>query len=96
MEELMAAFRLMVERSDATPAQWMAWHVRMLGELAADPVARLELEHALRDSPELLESAQIALDSVGAIVAEAGLARLASGSMVEAANGAVDHRDVPV
>lgn len=75
MEELMRAFRLMVERSDATAAQWMAWHVQMLGELAADPIARVELEHALRDSPALLESAQIALDSVGSVVAEAALAR---------------------
>jgi hypothetical protein len=77
MEELMRIFREMVERSDATAAQWAAWHLRMLGEIAEDAVTRVELEHALREDPELLEAAQIALDAVGGVVAEAGLMRRA-------------------
>lgn len=77
MDEMTRAFLRVVAQSRCTAAQWMAWHTQRLGELAADPVARLELEHALRDSPELLEAAQIALDSVGAVVADAAMARMA-------------------
>jgi predicted hydrolase (HD superfamily) len=75
MEDVTEAFRRVVERSDATPAQWVLWYLRETAERCADPVIRLELQHALMASPELLAEAQMALDSVGGIVAEAALAR---------------------
>ncbi len=109
MDELTEAFRRLVEASDATAAQWLRWHLGYLGELAADPITRVELGHALRSSPELLHSAQMDLDSVGDLIAEASLAHIAR--IQESArqhfpddrerdagylDGAVDHRDVPV
>jgi len=75
MDHVTRALVRAMEESEATPAQWIAWHTQRLGELAADPVARLELEHALRENAALLESAQSALDAVGEVVAEAACRR---------------------
>jgi predicted nucleic acid-binding protein len=74
MEELTEAFRRLVERSQTPPAQWVLWLVRQAAEQVCDPVTRLELEHALRDSPELLAEMQSALDGIGDVVAEAAAA----------------------
>lgn len=75
MDDVTRAYVQMVERSDATAAQWIAWHLQCIGQYLADPVQRLELRAALIESGELLHDAQATLDSVGEIVAEAGLAR---------------------
>lgn len=74
MQQLTETFRRLVERSEATTAQWVLWHLREMAERVEEPSTRRELEHTLRDSPELLAEVQLALDAVGAVVADAAVA----------------------
>ena len=73
MEDVTRAFLALMARSEATPAQWAHWHLQRLGELAADPVTRLELHQALRESAALREQAEVALENMGDLFAEAAL-----------------------
>ena len=75
MEDVTRAFVQMVEQCRASPAQWAHWHMQRLGELLADPIHRLELGAALQSSGELLATFEEALDSVGEVIADAGIAR---------------------
>lgn len=74
MDELTETFRRLVERSQTPPAQWVLWLIRQSAEHTADPVTRIELQHALQECPELLAEVQHALDTVGDVVAEAAAA----------------------